>query len=57
MIVATEIKLSKKELEELAKMPKDKSMNGTTSTISSRKMKISNIPGRKSIRNKKGGCC
>ena len=56
-MISNQIEKEKKELEELAKMPKDKSMIGTTSTISGRKMKISNIPGRKSIRNKKGGCC
>lgn len=56
-MISIQIEKEKKELEELAKMSKDKSISGTTSTISSRKMRISNIPGRKSIRKKKGGCC
>ena len=56
-MISVQIEKEKKEQEELAKMPKDKSISGATSTISNRKMRISNIPGRKSIRNKKGGCC
>ena len=56
-MIAIQIEKEKKEREELAKMPKDKSISAATSTISSRKVHISNIPGRKSIRNKKKGCC
>ena len=56
-MIAIQIEKEKKEREELAKMPKDKSISAATSTISSRKVRISNIPGKKSIRNKKKGCC
>ena len=56
-MIAIQIEKEKKEREEIAKMPKDKSISGATSTISNRKVRIANIPGRKSIRNKKKGCC
>ena len=56
-MIAIQIEKEKKEREEIAMMPKDKSISAATSTISNRKVRISNIPGRKSIRNKKKGCC